>query len=205
MGKKIAEGTIKKKNDKVKNLNITIRKNNIKDNKNFEDVETYTLEFDQIIEPSMRPRSSKVSNTTYDPLKNYKKIIKEKIERILYEQDNHPNIGEDYYIEVTTVLEHVPPKHFTTKQKLAAFDHKLMYNKKPDIDNIAKTIYDSVEGIFFFNDSQIVKEDFEKYYGPKDKLTVTFHIKKQPDIHGRATKEEEELLKHKYNIRKDAK
>ena len=34
--------------------------------------------------------------------------------------------------------------------------HNYKFNKKPDVDNCAKTIYDSLEKIFFFNESAVL-------------------------------------------------
>lgn len=38
-------------------------------------------------------------------------------------------------------------------------------NIKPDIDNLAKSIMDALEGVFYKNDSQVVDEVLSKRYG----------------------------------------
>lgn len=45
--------------------------------------------------------------------------------------------------------------------------------KKPDCDNIAKIILDSLNGIAYYDDSQVVRLNVEKRYAEQPKVVVT--------------------------------
>ncbi len=45
--------------------------------------------------------------------------------------------------------------------------------KKPDFDNIQKIICDALNGVAYYDDSQIVKADIEKVYRTTPRVEVT--------------------------------
>jgi len=184
----IAENTVKNKVEKIKKAELSM------EIKEHIDHLTIYITIDQAIEPQMRPRVGKFFNI-YDPLEKYKKILGEKIKTSLNHLQVNIEMNEDKYIETEIVLTNIPPKNFTKKQLIAAFLGNLKFNKKPDIDNCVKTIYDSTEGIIFFNDSQIVKETFEKKYSTKEETFIIFNIYDQPKIKGRLSKKELDDIK----------
>lgn len=51
--------------------------------------------------------------------------------------------------------------------------------KKPDIDNIAKSILDGLNGVAFADDSQIVSLEVRKTYGTMAKATVRIYVYNQ--------------------------
>jgi len=191
----IAEKTVKKKNEKIKEANIII--SNYNDNVKYYDSESQEylksvsicITIDQCIEPQMRPRRGGFGNL-YDPLEKYKKTLREKVKEQLEINNIKIDISEDKYIKSTIVLVKEPPTTFTKKEKLNALLGKLKFNKKPDIDNCVKTIYDSFEKIFFFNDSQVISETFTKKYGTNDSTIIYLDIFDQPKITGRLNKKD---------------
>lgn len=180
----IAEKTVKNKNNKIKRANVTILNYSKR-----EDYITITLDIDQSIEPQMRPRVGNFKNI-YDPLKKYKEILREKVTEVLANNKITIEMNENKYIESKIILTKTPPNTFSKKQKLDALIGNLKFNKKPDIDNCVKTIYDSLEGIFFFNDSQIISETFNKRYDIEGHTEICFIIYDQPKSTGRLTKKE---------------
>ena len=56
---------------------------------------------------------------------------------------------------------------------------EIMPVKKPDVDNLAKTILDSLNGIAYHDDAQVSKCTIEKYYSDKPRIEVTI---KQHDL-----------------------
>lgn len=185
MGNKIVEKTIKNKVNNVKNMNVDVYTFTNEFYKNL--MLGICIRFDQIIEPSIRPRVGFKKNI-YDPLKKYKNIIREKIIKQL--KDAKIPIGDNYYIETELIVTKKPLKSFTKKQKFYALQNILKWNTKPDVDNMLKTIYDTVEGIIFKNDSQITGESTMKKYGFEDSTEINFYIYKQPEINGRLNKED---------------
>ena len=65
------------------------------------------------------------------------------------------------------------PKSFSKKKRVQAIEGKIMPTKKPDTDNIAKTILDSLNGIAFEDDKQVVALLVKKLYGEEAKVVVS--------------------------------
>ncbi len=65
------------------------------------------------------------------------------------------------------------PNIFSKKKRSEAIEGKIMPTKKPDTDNIAKTILDSLNGIAFEDDKQVVALLVKKLYGEEAKVVVT--------------------------------
>ena len=65
------------------------------------------------------------------------------------------------------------PNSFSKKKRAEAIEGKIMPTKKPDTDNIAKTILDSLNGIAFEDDKQVVALLVKKLYGEEAKVVVS--------------------------------
>jgi Holliday junction resolvase RusA-like endonuclease len=70
-----------------------------------------------------------------------------------------------------TVNTSIPKSYSAHKRKLALF-RALRPTKKPDLDNIAKIIADSLNGIAYEDDKQIVSLRVDKYYSEKPLVGV---------------------------------
>ena len=67
---------------------------------------------------------------------------------------------------------HKTPARFTKEQKKMVENETLRPTSKPDVDNIAKSITDAMNGIVYADDSQIVELICEKYYAVEPKVMV---------------------------------
>ena len=65
------------------------------------------------------------------------------------------------------------PKSLSKKKRSEAIEGKIKPTKKPDTDNIAKTILDSLNGIAFEDDKQVVSLLVKKLYGEEAKVVVS--------------------------------
>ena len=65
------------------------------------------------------------------------------------------------------------PNSFSKKKRSEAIVGKIKPTKKPDTDNIAKTILDSLNGIAFEDDKQVVALLVKKLYGEEAKVVVS--------------------------------
>ena len=75
---------------------------------------------------------------------------------------------------IAEIIAYFPiPKSFSKKKRSEAIEGKIMPTKKPDTDNIAKTILDSLNGIAFEDDKQVVALLVKKLYGEEAKVVVT--------------------------------
>lgn len=67
------------------------------------------------------------------------------------------------------------PKSMTKKNRQLIEEGKLHPTKKPDLDNVAKIILDSLNKIAFDDDSQVVKLIVEKHYSDEPRVEVTLN------------------------------
>ena len=74
---------------------------------------------------------------------------------------------------IAEIIAYFPiPKSFSKKKRSEAIEGKIRPTKKPDTDNIAKTILDSLNGIAFEDDKQVVALLVKKLYGEEAKVVV---------------------------------
>lgn len=67
-------------------------------------------------------------------------------------------------LKVKIIAYYEVPKSASKKKKLQMFNNEIFPTVKPDTDNIAKSILDSLNNIAYLDDKQIVKLEVEKYY-----------------------------------------
>ncbi len=64
-------------------------------------------------------------------------------------------------------------KSISKRQRALMLSGEMMHTKKPDIDNICKSIMDGISGVAFEDDKQVCVLHAEKYYGEEPKVIVT--------------------------------
>lgn len=78
----------------------------------------------------------------------------------------------DTFVSVDVTAIYPIPKN-ATKASIAAIDEgKILPKKKPDIDNVIKIVLDSLNGIAYKDDSQVVMVSGKKLYGHEPKLII---------------------------------
>lgn len=65
------------------------------------------------------------------------------------------------------------PKSTSKKKRQEMLEGKIRPTKKPDVDNMAKIILDSLNKLAFDDDKQIVECSIEKWYGEEPRVEVT--------------------------------
>lgn len=63
-----------------------------------------------------------------------------------------------------------------------------LYDKTPDVENVAKFVYDALEGLFYTNDKLIFRQVMEKRFGPEERVIVTLIPHEQPSKPKKAKK-----------------
>lgn len=66
----------------------------------------------------------------------------------------------------------VPAKSWSRKRQVAALAGIEWPTKKPDIDNILKLVKDSLNGVVYLDDAQVVRVEAEKVYGPEAQMQI---------------------------------
>ena len=105
--------------------------------------------------PKARPRSTKIGNRA-----------------IMYTPDKTKNF--ENYVKLVAA-QHAPEELLTSAlevmldflfQRPKSLPKKIRYHtKKPDIDNLAKSVLDALEGIIYINDAQVISLRVTKDYG----------------------------------------
>lgn len=89
-------------------------------------------------------------------------VLYEQLVRSCYkEQDNRFIEGS---IRANIVAYYKIPKSYTKKRVQAIREGRELPTKKPDADNIAKIILDSLNGVAFKDDAQVISLSIEKVY-----------------------------------------
>lgn len=65
-------------------------------------------------------------------------------------------------IEVTIAV--AVPKSWSKKKREQAISDEILPTKKPDLDNVLKSIFDALNGFAYEDDAQIVEIQAERYY-----------------------------------------
>ena len=108
-----------------------------------------------------RPRFSRKSGVVYTPAKTakYEKAIAK-----AYIEAGGKCIPADCYVSVDVCAFFPIPKSYSKAKRQACIDRDLRPDKKPDIDNIIKSVLDALNGIAYEDDKQVVKVIGSKYY-----------------------------------------
>jgi Holliday junction resolvase RusA-like endonuclease len=88
---------------------------------------------------------------------------------------NELGFGEDDYLQATITAYYSIPKSMSKKKRLLALDGTIRPTKKPDVDNIAKSILDALNSVLYKDDSQVVRLVVGKHYAdvPRVEVSIT--------------------------------
>ena len=64
------------------------------------------------------------------------------------------------------------PMNMKKADRAAALDGRILPQVKPDIDNVIKGCFDSLNGIAWKDDKQVVKEYSEKFYSDQPRIEI---------------------------------
>ena len=108
---------------------------------------------------------------TYTPEKtaNYENLVKVEYRRQCHDFKSDSDVPLDVRI---MAYYGIPKSTSKKKHKLMLFK-ALRPTKKPDIDNIAKAVLDSINRIAYKDDSQIVDLQVRKFYSENPRVVVT--------------------------------
>ena len=119
-------------------------------------------------EPMAKARPRFTGKFVYTPAKtvNYEVLIKE----LFIEKYGSAMI--DGYINANIAAYFSIPKSTSKKKRDGMIRGVILPTKKPDLDNIAKIILDSLNKIAFVDDSYVTRLSVEKYYSEKPRVEV---------------------------------
>ena len=128
-------------------------------------------------QPQGRPRAVRAGSGVrmYDPPKSraYKQMVAAKV-RSYMKINGIQMITEPIAVHLNFYF--TPPKSYSNKRIRAIEAKEELFTKKPDLDNLAKSILDSCNNSLFKDDSQIVGLTIGKHYGHEDYVDVKVQI-----------------------------
>ena len=114
-----------------------------------------------------RPRVCRYGTYTPKKTKDYEQLI-----RNSYMAQDGKFFERDIPVQITIKAYKKPPKS-TTKKNLKLIEQGLfLWVKKPDIDNICKSVLDALNGIAYADDGQVVKVGTTKEYTLQEERTL---------------------------------
>lgn len=118
-----------------------------------------------------RPRAGKTRTgrtVLYDPAKsrNFKEYVR------LVASQNAPESLLTGPLRVRVIVYRETLKSFSKRKRELAESRLIRPITKPDLDNHAKSVLDSLNGIVYKDDSQIVDLTVSKYYSEKPRVEV---------------------------------
>ena len=127
--------------------------------------------------PQGRPRAVRMGAgvRVYDPPKSkaYKQMVAAKV-RSYMKINGIQTITEPLAVHLNFYF--TTPKSYSKKRIRAIEAKEELFTKKPDLDNLAKSILDSCNNLLFKDDSQIVGLTIGKHYGHEDYVDVKVQI-----------------------------
>lgn len=116
-----------------------------------------------------RPRISRYTKQAYTPTKtlNYENLVKY---IFINEFRDFKPFESSVKAKITAIFE--VPKSYSKKKRAEVLTWNYGYPHKPDTDNIAKIVLDSLNGLAFKDDAQITRLEVIKSYGEQAKVIV---------------------------------
>ena len=110
-----------------------------------------------------RPKFNRFSGRAYTPKQtvSFENWVKDCYFRSISSIDNKPT---DKPLKVAITMYVEIPQSKSKKQKEKMITGEIKPIVKPDVDNVAKSILDALNGIIYLDDKQIIELDIEKIY-----------------------------------------
>ena len=115
-----------------------------------------------------RPRYSAKTHRMYTPTRT--STFEEKVKSAFLSKYNIQTEPTEKPLEAIIKVYFEAPKSFSKKKRISLM--YTPYDKKPDCDNLAKTILDALNGLAYKDDKQITYLSIEKSYGEENKIEV---------------------------------
>ena len=119
-----------------------------------------------------RPRFTRVGNytKTYTPQEtvSYENLVKFEYRN----QCSGAKFDKTEMLDMRIFAYYKIPKSVSKKRHQQMLEKQIRPTKKPDADNIVKIIADSLNGIAYYDDSQIVDTMIRKYYSENPRVEI---------------------------------
>lgn len=100
-------------------------------------------------------------------------VLYENLVKTEYRQQVGVKFPDDAMLDVRIFAYYPIPKSASKRKRQAMLEKKIRPTKKPDWDNVGKVICDSLNGIAYRDDAQVVDSMVRKFYSEDPKVVVT--------------------------------
>lgn len=121
-------------------------------------------------EPQGKGRHRTAGGHEYTPGET---ILYENLVKTEYRHQSGHRFPDDAMLDVRIFAYYTIPKSVSKKKRQAMIDRKIRPTKKPDADNLCKVICDSLNGLAYRDDAQIVDTMVRKFYGETPRVIVS--------------------------------
>ena len=119
-----------------------------------------------------RPRFSTVCGHVHTRTPD-ETVLYENLVKTEYRQQVGVKFPDDAMLDVRIFAYYPIPKSASKRKRQAMLEKKIRPTKKPDWDNVGKVICDSLNGIAYRDDAQVVDSMVREFYGEDPKVVVT--------------------------------
>ena len=119
-----------------------------------------------------RPKFAKRGNfvQTYTP-KNTLQHEKE-VAAVYMEAAKGRKFEKGKPLDIRIIAYYPIPKSTSKKKQREMLEHRLRPTVKPDLDNVAKLVYDALNGVAWYDDNAIVDTQVRKFYSDTPRVDV---------------------------------
>lgn len=117
---------------------------------------------------SITSKSGKQFTTLYTPKQTRNIVADIRLQSL----ENRPPEPLDGPLAVTVTVILPIPNLFSAKKRDKAIRGEVLPYKKPDLDNVEKSLWDALQGIYYTNDSRICRKNIQKIYGEQPGMMV---------------------------------
>lgn len=99
-------------------------------------------------------------------------VLYENLVKISFSETGEKTFDADQSLHVSMTAYYPIPKSASRKKKEEMSAGRIRPAKKPDIDNIIKSVLDALNGVAYHDDTQVVAVFAEKYYSDTPRVEV---------------------------------
>lgn len=107
-------------------------------------------------------------------------VIYENLIAMTYQQQKQIRFADEDYIEIVIYAYYEIPKSKSKKVKAAMQTGQIRPIKKPDADNIVKIVCDSLNGVAYRDDVQIMDATIHRFYDERPRIEVFLRSCQRP-------------------------
>lgn len=85
-------------------------------------------------------------------------------------------------LDIRIIAYYPIPQSTSKKRHKEMLEHRIRPTVKPDLDNVAKLIYDALNGVAWHDDNAIVDTQVRKFYSDNPRVDVTIRTAGQENI-----------------------